>query len=917
MNKARILIVEDERNVAHLISSALEYYNYQISGIVTTGEDAIEEVKKGKTDLVLMDIVLSSEMTGTEAAAIIKSKYNTPIIFLTAYFNERLLESAKQSEPFGYILKPFTEKELYASIETALYKDKKEKKKQQLNVLLKISRKINRIILTETNRDKLIKDLCGCFSEAGFNGAGIFLMDEFKKITASSEYGLKGKYINSLSSVANDDYPVWIRKSLASNFIYEIEGAKDKINYPEFTDETSKSINIKLESQDRIFGLLTIITPKRNISAEEKSLLKSIAADLAFSLNNVELQIRNRGMKEALKESEKRYRQVVENATDIIFTTDLKGNFTYVNKAGLSNTGFKPEEIIGMNCMQLILPEHKERLKNFYIEQYKLRLNSAYIEYPFRIKSNKIKWYGQNSSLIVEDNNPSGFYCFARDITKRKEIEEALKESENRYRQLVELSPDAIIVHTKGKIVYANDSCLHLFGAKKPEDLMNKSITELMLPDYIDISRTQAKTGGSKSNNGSFLREQKFMRLDGSRIDVEITTNPIVFQNENSIQVVIRDISERKIVEEELRKRQSEVITLLDSLPAFAFFKDSKSRYIIANQRFCDAMGCTKDQIIGKTDYDFLSKEIADKYRQDDLKVINSGEMLYVREEQIYLDNKYITIGTRKVPLKDENGNVFGLIGLGFDITERKEAEEAIKKYSKELEELNANKDKFFSIISHDLRSPFQGLLGISGLMAEEYENLNPEEAVLFINNINNSAKNLYNLIENLLQWSRIQRGKIELRQDKIELNYEVSYNINLLQRNAANKNIQIINNTAKDIQIKSDTNIFNSTLQNLISNAIKFTKPGGKIVIFSIKKEDTVELTVSDTGVGIPEEEQKKLFRIDTQHSTMGTEKESGTGLGLIICKELIEMQGGKIWVKSKVGEGTAFTVTFKLFKD
>ncbi len=915
MKKERILIVEDERNVAHLISSALEYYNYQIAGIVSSGEAAIEKVQKEDVDLVLMDIVLSTEMTGTEAAAVIKSKYNTPIIFLTGYFNESLLESVKLSEPFGYILKPFNEKELYAAIETALYKDKKEKKKYHLNVLLKISHEINKIILTETNRDKMIKNFCRCFTDAGFYGAGILLFDEHKNIVTFAESSLNGKYINSLSSITDSDYPEWIRKSLAYSGIYEIEAKKGELNYPSFIEENRKSLNIKIESADRTFGLLTIISVKRDIVEEEKSLIKSIAADIASSLNNLELQVKNREMKEALKESEKRYRQVVENAADIIFTTDLNGNFTFVNKAGLSNTEFKPEEIIGMNCMQLILPEHRERLKNFYIEQYNLRLKSAYTEYPFYIKTGKIKWYGQNSSLIMEENKPTGFYCFARDITERKEIEKALKESENRYRQLVELSPDAIIVHTKGKIVYANDSCLQLFGAKNPEDLMNKSITELMLPDYIDIARTQAKVGSKKRNSGSFLREQKFLRLDGSRIDVEITTNPIVYKNEKSIQIVIRDITERKIVEEELRKRQSEVITLLDSLPAFAFFKDSKSRYIIANQKFCDAMGCTKDQIMGKTDYDFLSKEIADKYLQDDLKVINSGDMLYVREEQIYLDNKYITIGTRKVPLKDGNGKVFGLIGIGFDITERKEAEEAIKKYSKELEELNNTKDKFFSIISHDLRSPFQGLLGISGLMVEEYENLSQEEVKLFINNINNAAKNLFNLIENLLQWSRIQRGKFEVNPEKIELNYEVSYNINLLQRNAVNKNIEIINKTPENVYIKSDVNIFNSTIQNLISNAIKFTKPGGKIIISSVTKQDTAELTVEDTGVGIPKEEVDKLFRIDTQHSTLGTEKESGTGLGLIICKELIEKQGGKIWVKSKLGEGTAFTVTFQLF--
>ena len=324
-------------------------------------------------------------------------------------------------------------------------------------------------------------------------------------------------------------------------------------------------------------------------------------------------------------------------------------------------------------------------------------------------------------------------------------------------------------------------------------------------------------------------------------------------------------------------------------------------------------MGVTKNQLIGKTDFDFLPEEQAESYHTEDLRVIESGEMQYVLKENVLINNKYLTIGTRKVPLKDEKGTVFGLIGLGFDITEHKEAEEAIKKYTKELEELNANKDKLFSIISHDLRSPFQGLLGLSSAIVNEYDNLSHDEIQMFLESINNTAQNLYNLIENLLQWSRVQRSNIKMNLMKIELHDEIEYIISLIQNNAAKKNIQIINETAKGIIVNSDVNILNSTLQNLISNAVKFTNPDGKVIISAVKKGNVVELMVKDNGVGISEENLGKLFRIDIRHSTPGTEMESGTGLGLIICKELIEIQGGTISVKSKPGRGTEFIVTLQ----
>ena len=480
---------------------------------------------------------------------------------------------------------------------------------------------------------------------------------------------------------------------------------------------------------------------------------------------------------------------VIENATDIIFTANQNGYFTFVNNAGLLNTGYRKDELLKLNYLDLILPEYKNNVKNYYREQSESKKTSAYIEYPFRTKTGKIKWYGQNSTLILENNIFKGFHCIARDISERKQIEE------------------------------------------------------------------------------------------------------------------------------ELRKRQSEVTTLIDNLPGFAFLKDINGRYIIANRKFCNVMGVSKEQLLGKTDYDFLSKEQAEIYHSNDLKVINSGRMEYILEEKTLIDNKYLTIGTRKVPLKDEMGNVFGLIGLGFDITEQKEAEEAVKKYTKELEELNSNKDKFFSIISHDLRSPFQGLLGLSSALVNEYENLSDDEIHLFIDSINITAKNLYNLIENLLQWSRAQKSNIEMNLKKIELYDDIEYSISLLQNNAANKNIRIINNTVKGIFVNSDANILNSTIQNLISNAIKFTKSFGKVTISSVKRDKVVELIVKDNGVGIPEEDLDNLFRIEKRHTTPGTEKEMGTGLGLIICKELIEMQGGTIGVKSKLGEGTEFTVTLQQY--
>jgi PAS domain S-box-containing protein len=918
MNKPRILIVEDESNIAEVIKSALEEMAYQVVSIASTGEDAILLAKQGNIDLILMDIILNSEMTGAEAAKKIRSEMDIPIIFLTAYLNKHFLEQAKSSDSYGYLIKPFNEKELYATIEMVLYKNKMERIRLRIHNLLKCARDVNKLIVGEKNKENLVEKACKHLIETShFYAASIVISNELNDIVETGEVGYEKtfpailEFLKKVVLSRDNRYPQHPLKT-EYDFINKIDDGS--VFFYKLGDQ--ESLIIRSESNGKYFGMLSLLIEDKNIDREEISLLKSIIYDIIFAIERIELDEKNQITEQKLRESELKYRQVVENAIDIIITVDINGNFIYSNQAGLKVTGFTLDNFLSLHYFDLIRPDFKKRFKLFYIRQYLQKKDSTYFEYPFITKKGEIKWLGQNTTLIFQGNRVIGFQCISRDITERKQTQMALKESEKRYRHLVELSPDAILVHIKGNLVFVNESCVKLFGGAKQEDVLNKLITEFIQPDSIDIFKAKIKYKTDRDSN-LLLQNQQLRRLDGTKINVEVSTNHIIFNNESATQIVIRDMTERKHFEEELRKSQLEVNTLLDSLPGLAFLKDKNHRYLIVNQKFCNAMGYTKEEIIGKTDFDILPHHIAIKYIDEDIEVLKSGKVIYTREEQTLVDGKLLTIGTRKVPVKDYTGDVIGLIGLGVDITERQEAEEAIRKYTTELEELNAEKDKFFSIISHDLRSPFQGLLGLTNVIVEEYENLSVEELKIFINNIYNSSKNLFNLIENLLQWSRIQRGKLEINLTKIELYEAILYVLNLLSRNAANKDIRITNETIPNVFVYSDVNILHSTLQNLISNSIKFTDYGGEIKISSKKEDKFIAVTVCDNGIGIQQDDLTKLFRIDTQHSTIGTAKESGTGLGLIICKELIEKQGGTIKVESKLGEGSSFTFTLLTFTD
>jgi len=237
-----------------------------------------------------------------------------------------------------------------------------------------------------------------------------------------------------------------------------------------------------------------------------------------------------------------------------------------------------------------------------------------------------------------------------------------------------------------------------------------------------------------------------------------------------------------------------------------------------------------------------------------------------------------------------------------------------IEKQREELELLNATKDKFFSIIAHDLKNPFASLIGASDYLVNSSDELSAEQLKNFLAIINNSARNGYRLLENLLEWSRMQTGKIAWKPQEVDLWNLVNEVVNLLTGSAENKNICLEAKVDENLIAFVDPNMINTVVRNLVSNAIKFTPTGGKIVVSSNKRGDLLEISVSDSGIGMSHDKIEKLFRIDEQVVQNGTENETGTGLGLILCKEFVEQHKGEIIVKSEVNQGSTFTFTLPI---
>ena len=242
-------------------------------------------------------------------------------------------------------------------------------------------------------------------------------------------------------------------------------------------------------------------------------------------------------------------------------------------------------------------------------------------------------------------------------------------------------------------------------------------------------------------------------------------------------------------------------------------------------------------------------------------------------------------------------------------VAELRKRMEEIKLKNEELLKLNSEKDKFFSIIAHDLRSPFHSFLGLTEIMAEELPSLTMEEILEIATSMRSSAINLFHLLENLLHWAKMQQGLIPFNPEVIQLLPIVYESIALETEHARKKEIEIVYEIPDDIEVFADSNMLQAVIRNLFSNAVKFTPKGGKISLSTkITEDKSIEISIENSGIGMSSVIVDNLFRFDVKTNKKGTDSEPRTGLGLLLCKEFVEKQGGKIWVESEEGKGSVF---------
>ena len=268
-------------------------------------------------------------------------------------------------------------------------------------------------------------------------------------------------------------------------------------------------------------------------------------------------------------------------------------------------------------------------------------------------------------------------------------------------------------------------------------------------------------------------------------------------------------------------------------------------------------------------------------------------------------------------PINGENNTPIGYIVFITKITDRKHAEILLEKQANELKELNAAKDRFLSIIAHDLRNPFGAIIGFADLMLKNFTEIDDQTLHKGLTTIESAANQAYKLLENLLIWSRNRTGLYKFNPEVINLNDRITQVLRIAEGNATIKDIKLSSDFSKKYLVYADKDMIDTVLRNLISNAIKYTRKGGKVKITAKTNINNVEVTVSDDGVGIHPDKISEIFEIDKRTNTNGTENEEGTGLGLIICKDFLAKNGGQIWVESTQNKGSKFTFSLPTYEN
>jgi PAS domain S-box-containing protein len=618
--------------------------------------------------------------------------------------------------------------------------------------------------------------------------------------------------------------------------------------------------------------------------------------------------------REISQHSQDLFRLVAENMRDFaVFVTDLDGRVLSWNPGVGRLLGYAENEWVGRPASVIFTPEDREHRVPEWEMETALREGRA-DDRRWHVRKDGSRFWADGVLMLLRDvvGGPQGFAKILRDNTEAKLTEEKLRESEERFQRLVELSPDAVAVHADGLVLFINTAGARLLGAEGPEQVIGRPIAELIHPDYHEAVRARLE----KIRRGETPppAEIRFIRLDGTEIYGELASAPLIYHGKPAVQAVVRDLTRRRRAGEALRESEKRFRLIFNQQFQFMAILSPEGVLQDVNELPLRAAGITREQVLGRPFWETpwwegLPEMQAGWPSRLAAAARSDGPVFSV-------DQYRAADGTRVADasitaVKDPEGEVEFFIVQASDITERKRVEEERERLLRESQEANRLKDEFLATLSHELRTPLTAILGWAHLLRGG--RLEGAAAANALETIERNARSQAQLIDDLLDVSRIITGKLRLEIVPVAPHSFIDPAVEAVRPAAELKGVRLQKMIDAGVGvIMGDPARLQQVAWNLLSNAVKFTPRGGRVQVRLGRVNSEIEMVVSDTGPGIEPEFLPHVFERFRQADQKTTRQHGGLGLGLAIVRHLVELHGGHVRVDSAgEGAGATFTVT------
>ena len=635
-------------------------------------------------------------------------------------------------------------------------------------------------------------------------------------------------------------------------------------------------------------------------------------AVLAF-LNNI---TDRKKITDDLKASEEKYRLLAENATDVIWTTDLNMNVTYMSPSAEHVWGYSMDEAMNLGLEQMLLPESHEKGIQFFAEMMAAetskqdgRPTNWTVELRLRHKDGSAIWVEERLNFLRDARgHPIGLLGVTRDIYDRKKTESALRSSQERFRTVYQRSPIGIMLYdSTGQLTDMNKAALEIFGLSSFSDAMAPALFDN--PNVDQEAKRRLRSGGTIRYEGPLdfdkAREQKLYqtgRTGIAQLLVLVTTlGGDTPESPSGYLTLVHDVTDRKMSEEALRESESKYRALVESSPDGILSLNSRGRIVECNAALCDLTGHTLEELKASSLDRLVSGKTLESWPlfQDQL---SDGGFVEAEMELVRRDGQEIPVWAKLVKPDGMDANGDRTLIYMRDIAERKKMSEL--------------KDEFIGLVSHELRSPLTVIIGAVNTALEEWHNLSPQELRLLLQDASAEAEALSHLLGNLLELSRAQANRLLLNVEPVSLEKSVQKVVARVKRESTQAHRLVMAVPKRLPPVHADELRLERILYNLLENSMKYSPQGGDIRVSARQENDQLIVAVTDQGIGISARDQSKLFKPFHQIGQLKAGAPGGAGLGLLVCRRLVEAHGGRIWVESEAGQGSTFSFTLPIGK-